>query len=88
VVGRAGGHGYLYEIEGDSDELPSLWLRVVSGYRSLTLNLPRGSAAQSALAAHGEVSWLPQRLAMWLPLAEPRSARCFGDWYIPYLDRI
>lgn len=88
IVGRDNGHGYLYEMLGDAAELPALWARLATRYRTLHLNLRGGAPAQRFLSTQPGITWQPQRLAMWLPLsAAARNAR-FADWYVPFLDRI
>jgi len=88
IVGRDDRHGYLYEMLGDVAELPALWTRLATRYRTLYLNLGRGTSAQLFLSTQPGITWQPQRLAMWLPLsAAARDAR-FADWYVPFLDRI
>ncbi|TAK66887.1 MAG: GNAT family N-acetyltransferase [Betaproteobacteria bacterium] len=88
IVGRDGDQGYLYEMLGDSAELPTLWARLATRYRSLYLNLGQGTAAQRFLSARDGIAWQPQRLAMWLPLAASARDARFADWYVPFLDRI
>ena len=88
IVGRDEGHGYLYELLGDVAELPALWARLATRYRTLYLNLRRGTPAQRFLSAQGGIEWQPQRLAMWLPLAATARDARFADWYVPFLDRI
>ena len=88
LVGSDHSHGYLYEILGDVAELPALWARLATRYRTLYLNLRPDTPAQRFLSTQSGITWQPQRLAMWLPLsAAARDAR-FADWYVPFLDRI
>jgi len=88
IAGRDDRHGYLYELLGDAAEFPVLWARLARRYRALYLNLQRGTAAERYLSSRGEISWQPQRLALWLPLSETARAARFAGWYVPFLDRI
>lgn len=88
ILGSDDSHGYLYEMLGDLAELPSLWTRLATRYRTLYLNLRPDTPAQRFLSTQPGITWQPQRLAMWLPFsAAARDAR-FADWYVPFLDRI
>ncbi len=88
IAGSDGIHGYLYEVLGDAAELPALWARLANRYRTLYLNLQNDTAAQRFLSAQAGISWQPQRLAMWLPLAAAAHDARFAHWYVPFLDRI
>lgn len=88
IVGCGDGHGYLYDMLGGAGELPALWATLAARYRTLWLNLQRGSAAERFLSARSGINWQPQQLAMWLPLAAAARGARFADWYVPFLDRI
>ena len=88
IVGCDDADGYLYEMLGDIAELPAIWARLASRYRTLCLNLQQGTAVQRWLSAQGAITWQPQRLAMWLPLSAAARTAHFADWYVPFLDRI
>jgi len=88
IVGSDAGRGYLYEMLGETAELPALLARLAARYRTLYLNLQRGTPAQRFLSAQGGITWQPQHLAMWLPLGAATRGMRFADWYVPFLDRI
>ncbi len=88
IYGLHGDSAYVYEFGGAPSGFPALWQDVCSAARSVHVNARGESAGHQWLAAHAELAWREQALAMWLPLAEPACARHFGDWYVPYLDRI
>lgn len=88
IAGSDDSHGYLYEMLGEPAEMPALWARLAARYPRLFLNLQRGTAAQGFLSTQAGISWQAQGLAMWLPLATSARAARFGDWYVPFLDRI
>lgn len=79
---------YVYEFGGEPAGYAALWQDVSAAAHTVYINERRGSAAQQWLSNIPGVTWREQALAMWLPLAEPDCARRFGDWYVPYLDRI
>ena len=79
---------YVYEFGGEASGFALLWQDICASARSVHINARRGSAAQQWLSKFPGIAWRDQALAMWLPLAEPACAGHFGEWYIPYLDRI
>ena len=44
--------------------------------------------AHRVLAAQSGMTWREQRLAMWLPIAASAQQHPYGDWYIPWPDRV
>jgi predicted N-acetyltransferase YhbS len=79
---------YVYEFGGAASGYAALWQDISATRRTVYINERRGSAAQQRLSNLRGISWHGQALAMWLPLAEPGCAQHFGDWYVPFLDRI
>jgi predicted N-acetyltransferase YhbS len=79
---------YVYEIGGAPSGYAALWQDICAAPRTVYINDRRGSAVQQWLLNLPGISWREQALALWLPLAEPACARHFGDWYLPYFDRI
>jgi predicted N-acetyltransferase YhbS len=88
VTGRLVDTGYVYEFGGSPTGLPQIWSALRTRHRPLYLNVRRDDAAHRILAADPAVRWETQRLAMWLPLTEEARAFPYGDWYVPFLDRI
>ena len=79
---------YVYELGGEASGRAALWQDICAAAATIYINERRGSASAQWLSNIPGITWRDQALAMWLPLAEPACARHFGDWYIPYLDRI
>jgi hypothetical protein len=79
---------YVYEIGGEPSGRAALWQDIRAAAATVYINARRGSPSAQWFAHIPGIAWRDQALAMWLPLAQPACARHFGDWYIPYLDRI
>ena len=88
IYGAQAERAYVYEFGGAPSGFAALWQDICAAPRTVYINERRGSAAQQWLSNIPGISWREQALAMWLPLAEPDCARHFGDWHVPYLDRI
>jgi len=88
IVGVQADRAYVYEIGGTPAGYAALWRDISAAPRTVFVNERHGSTAQQWLASRPDISWRDQRLAMWLPLADPDCARHFSDWYVPFLDRI
>jgi predicted N-acetyltransferase YhbS len=88
IYGVQADRAYVYEFGGAASGYAALWQHICAAPRTVYINENRGSASQQWLAAIPGISWRDQALAMWLPLAEPDSERCYARWYIPFLDRI
>jgi hypothetical protein len=79
---------YVYEIGGEPAGYAALWQDICAAARTIYINERRGSLVHQWLSLQPGIHWRDQALAMWLPLAEPACARHFGDWHVPFLDRI
>jgi GNAT superfamily N-acetyltransferase len=88
AYGARADHAYVYEFGGEPSAYSSLWRHISARHRTVWINERRGSPAHQWLLGQTDIHWRDQALAMWLPLAEPASARHFAEWYLPYLDRI
>jgi predicted N-acetyltransferase YhbS len=88
IYGVQADRTYVYELGGATSGYAALWQDICATRRTVYINERRGSAAQTWFASMPGISWRDQALALWLPLSEPASARHFGDWYVPFLDRI
>ena len=88
LYGAASDRAYVYEFGGAPSGYAALWQDICAVPRTVYINERRGSVSQRWLANIPGIVWRDQSLAMWLPLAEPACARHFGDWYVPYFDRI
>jgi len=88
IYGVQADRAYVYEIGGEPSGRAALWQDVRAAATTVYINDRRGSPSAQWFAHIPGISWRDQALAMWLPLAKPACARHFGDWYIPYLDRI
>lgn len=86
LVGTVGDAGYVYELTGAQGGLGPVWASVRARYARVFVNESVGSTADW-LAQHGGVTFTPQRLSMWMPLAQ--EAEQLGvKLFVPYLDRI
>jgi len=88
VYGVQADCAYVYEFGGAPSGYAALWQDICALPRTVYVNEQRGSAAQQWLFNLPGMNWRDHALAAWLPLAEPACARHFGEWYLPYLDRI
>jgi predicted N-acetyltransferase YhbS len=88
IFGTQADRAYVYEFGGAPAGYAALWRDIGAAPRTVYINERRGSTAQQWLASRPGISWRDQKLAMWLPLADPDCMRHFSDWYLPYLDRI
>jgi predicted N-acetyltransferase YhbS len=88
IYGVRGECAYVYEFGGAASGYAALWQDICAAARTVYINERSGSAAKQWLANIPSINWREHALAMWLPLAEPDCARHFGDWYVPFLDRI
>jgi hypothetical protein len=79
---------YVYELGGEPSGRAALWQDICAAAATVYINERRGSPSAQWFSHIPGIAWRDQALAMWLPLAQPACARHFGDWYIPYLDRI
>ena len=79
---------YVYELGGEPSGRAALWQDICAAAATIHINERRGSASAQWFAHIPGIAWRDHALAMWLPLAKPACARHFGEWYIPYLDRI
>ncbi|TSA13088.1 MAG: GNAT family N-acetyltransferase [Betaproteobacteria bacterium] len=88
IYGVQADRAYVYELGGEASGRAALWQDICAAAATVHINERRGSASAQWLSTIPGTIWRDQALAMWLPLAEPDCARHFGDWYVPYLDRI
>lgn len=88
LLGSNGETGFLYELIGDDNSFPALWQEACRTHQRIFVNDQADSPSSRWLTAHAGVSWKNKRLAMWLPLSGRVDMRRFGQWHIPYFDRI
>lgn len=88
VIGELGRAGYLLDIDGDPAGMEGLVRSVAGNYDELLLNVPGNGPTHTALATIPGIQWEQQRLAGWKALDDGIDAARFGNWYLPFLDRI
>ncbi len=88
LVGRLDDTGYVLEFGGAPSGQPQIWATLRARYRLLYLNVRRGDAAHRLLAVDPAVRWQAQQLTMWLPLTDVARTFRYGEWYVPFPDRI
>lgn len=88
IYGVQADRAYVYEFGGEPSGRAALWQDICAAATTVHINERRGSPSAQWFAHIPGIAWREQSLAMWLPLAKPACARHFGDWYIPYIDRI
>jgi predicted N-acetyltransferase YhbS len=88
IYGMQAERAYLYELGGAVSGYAALWQELCAVAHTVYINERQGSASQQWLANVPGIAWREQKLAMWLPLAEPDCAPQFSGWYLPFLDRI
>lgn len=88
LIGRVGETGIVYEMIGDEECFPALWMEMVRRYRHLLVNDCEGSPSHAWLSQHTGIQWQRKPLAMWRPLSDEMSKRDMPGWYLPYFDRI
>jgi predicted N-acetyltransferase YhbS len=88
LVGRSADAAYVYEAPGDPAAFADLWLAIRRSYRQVFVNECVGSPTVAFLDQVGAVDWVPQQLAMWLPLGAGIGMDAIRAVHVPYFDRI
>ena len=78
--------GYVYDLAGSNAHMPRLWDKLAGSFDNLYVNVERESAVHCWLQQRTPLVWKEQSLTMWKPLRSDPVP--FGQWYIPFMDRI
>ncbi len=88
LVGRLNDTGYVYEVVGETEALPSIWAAIGDAYQTVYVNDCAGSPSARWLDTQELVCFTPKNLAMWRIISSRIAMEQIQDLYVPFLDRI
>ncbi len=88
LVGERPDIGLVYELVGAPSALPHLWQSIRFRYPRLYVNDCLDDPATEWLRREQELSWEPQRQAMWLGISRDFACSSWRRWHISFFDRV